>query len=966
MKKRNLFLGMVALAAAARGMPLEQQFRELPIEARRLTGPLFWLHGDETPERLNEVLDKVAESGNGSFTAEARPHQDWLGEGWYRDLAVCLDAAKRRDLKMWIFDEDWWPSQTVSGRVPERYGAKRLAGRAVKVGPGETFTLDPAREPNLVLCAAGRLDANGAVETATLAELAPGKAWTPPGAGTWQVMVVSWKTAPKLRQGGRLAVDGLSRECVDWFIQTVYEPHHARFGKDFGKTIAGYFYDEPETPGDWGTEIDAALKARGVDRVPAYTAWLFKLAGGDQAAYRYQYAETRAETWGRVMYGALEDWCRARGVVSIGHFMEHGKLYVHNDYCAGDMMLLQKYSNMGGIDAVFNQFVMGRRNARDTPCWQTPKLGSSISHVYGKADDLAMVEIFGARGQDLTYPEMKWWADHMFASGINFMIPHSFNPRAPFDRDCPPYFWNGGFEPRYALYRVWADYASRLSVMLTGGRHVCPVAVLFSGNAMRGGAYTPPETLTSALQDALYDCDWLPFERFEDAAACGIAGNELRLHGERYRALVVPNAETITWGALAKARTFFEAGGTVIGYGRLPAGSLTPGKTAGDVAALRDAVWGADSGAAKPSAAPRLVNAKGGRSYFLFGEPSAAQVADALEDAGVPPPVRVKAATAAAATAAGKPPYPPQGDGGGTDGWVHALRRVDREGREVLFITNQNTNDAARAFTFHAPGASGVPEVWDALRGEVAAVPWRAEEGGVTFDLTLEANESALVRFAERDAKRPARLAAASKPSAVFPVVPGNPVSLEKTAPDGAQTVSPCAGVRFQGTVEIPAGALKPGARAYLVCGMVSSENEEKHTLRIIKATYTARDGAGASDVTSAVAAKVRDNALNLRVLPRDIGVGDPAERHVKDLVVEYELDGKRGRASAMDYGMVTIPHRAALETAGTVTVNGAYAGGFIGKPCRVALTGRLKPGRNAVTVEPFPVADARVEVYGE
>ena len=41
---------------------LERQFRTLPIEARRLTGPLFWMHGDEneTKQRLEEYLEIVA------------------------------------------------------------------------------------------------------------------------------------------------------------------------------------------------------------------------------------------------------------------------------------------------------------------------------------------------------------------------------------------------------------------------------------------------------------------------------------------------------------------------------------------------------------------------------------------------------------------------------------------------------------------------------------------------------------------------------------------------------------------------------------------------------------------------------------------------------------------------------------------------------------------------------------------
>ena len=83
---------------------------------------------------------------------------------------------------------------------------------------------------------------------------------------------------------------------------------------------------------------------------------------------------------------------------------------------------------MGGIDAVFDQFIMGKRATRDAPCWQTPKLGSSISHAYGKPDDLSMVEIFGARGQDLTYPEMKWWTDHMQVSRREFPHPALVQP----------------------------------------------------------------------------------------------------------------------------------------------------------------------------------------------------------------------------------------------------------------------------------------------------------------------------------------------------------------------------------------------------------------------------------------------------------------------------------------------------------------------------------------------------------
>ncbi len=572
-----------AASSASGFATVEQQFRELPPEARRLTGPLFWLHGDDSRERLEMYVGKVAEGGNGSFTTESRPHNDWLGEGWWRDLSICLDAAKKQNLQLWIFDEKWWPSQAVAGKVPPRYAAKRLEAATVEVEGPRAFEAEGYEGERYVAAVAGQVNAEGKIEGNTLVDLGPsirgGKLrWEAP-AGKWRILKFTHKQAPGLIQvgGSQLSVDGASRDCVDWYLQTVYQPHFEHYQADFGKTIRGFFYDEPETPGDWGTEVNRVLAEWNVDWKKAYVAYKSELAGEEQVAARYQYLDALAEAWGRTMYGGIAAWCRQRGVKSIGHFMEHGNLYQNREFSAGDMMRLQGHGDMGGIDAVFTQFVMGKRVAQDAPCWQTPKLGSSISHAYGMPDDVAMVEIFGARGQNLTYPEMKWWTDHMQVSGVNFLIPHSFNPRAPKDTDCPPYFYNGGFEPRWPLYRVFADYTSRLSLMLTGGRHVCPVALLYLGQSAHCGKHILPEQISESLQDALYDCDWLPFEVFEKDITVGRA--DLKLRNESYRVLVVPPVEVIPYATLAKVKQFFDQGGVVLAHGFLPTKSATLGKS---------------------------------------------------------------------------------------------------------------------------------------------------------------------------------------------------------------------------------------------------------------------------------------------------------------------------------------------------------------------------------------------------
>ena len=997
---------------------VEKQFRELPNAARRLTGPLFWLHGDDSRERLEMYVGKVAEGGNGCLTAESRPHRDWLGPGWWRDLAICLDAAKQHDLKLWIFDEKWWPSGEVGGKVPEQYGSKRMAATAINVSGPKRFAEPGYGGPQSIAILAGQETADG-IAGASLVDLSTSVRegvlnWDVPP-GTWKLMQFTWRPQ---KSGQRYLVDGASRDCAEWYINTVYQPHYDHFPDDFGKSIVGYFYDEPETHGDWGTEVLPVLAERKVDWKRALVAWKFKLAGEEQAAARYQYHDALAEAWGRTLYGGISRWCREHGVLSIGHFLEHGNGYLHQDLCAGNQFQLQKYSDMGAIDAVFDQFVWGRRVTRDAPIWQTPKLGSSITHAYGKPQDVAMVEIFGARGQDLTYPEMKWWTDHMHVSGINFHIPHSFNPRAPRDSDCPPYFYNGGFEPRWPLYRVYADYTSRLSVMLSGGRHVCPVALLFLGNSAHVGKRVLPEQISEALQDALYDCDWLPYEVFENDMS--LAGRALQLRQESYRVLVVPPVEVVPYATLAKVKEFWEQGGVVVAHGFLPTRSATLGKNAADISQLRDAIWGAP----QPGLAVCQTNAAGGRSYLLPEKPTPEQLQQVLAaDAGVHPTLEVA-----------------EGD---TSHWLHVLHRV-KSGRDVFFITNQNHEGEARRFRFRI-AAEGVPECWDAMRKEITAVPHQRTGKHAEVTLTMQPNESVLLVFQPEQRQLPLRREGGADPGlrsiviardAVEPPAEpklevdsqlarrfegcswvwypeGNPA---QSAPPGEcyfrKQVATPAGLRitkarFAGTadnsfvllingqdaghsddsengwrnpLELDVTAhLRPGANqlalaavnatdkpspaGLLGCLRVEFEQGEPLTVRVDGTWKVSREKqAGWSEAafkdsawTSAKEVvpfgggpwgRLGGGQLTLSAVKADPFVGHcelPASVDLKNSRIYLEVDDL------------------APEAAARVTVNGHFAGGFIGAPLRLDVTAHLQAGANTFRLEPFAPQAARL-----
>ena len=1011
---------------------VEKQFRELPMEARRLTGPLFWLHGDESPAQLEKELEKVAEGGNGCFTAESRPHRDWLGPGWYRDLDICLQAAKKLNLTMYIFDEKWWPSQMLGGKVPPEYGSKTMEANAVSVDGPKQFTEGGYGGKEFIAAVAGK-EVEGGVDGASLLDLAANikdgtLTWDAP-AGKWKVLRFRWRfTGAKGMQQRMIAVDGASRDCVDWFVKTVYQPHYDRFKDDFGKTIRGYFYDEPETPGDWGTEVIPLLNERKVDWKKALVAWKFTLAGEEQIAAKYQYADAFAEAWGRTMYGGMSKWCREHQVVSMGHFMEHGSELFSRQLCAGNMFQLQKYSDMGGIDLVCQQFYPGQKKHG---LWQMAKLGSSIAHAYHKTDDLAMCEMFGAYGQSITYPQMKWLTDQMQVRGTSFMIPHSFNPRAPADTDCPPYFYNGGFEPRYALYRVYADYTSRLSMMLSGGRHVAPVALLFLGQSVHAGRAVRPDDLTNALDDGLFDSDWMPYDAFEGEAR--LEGKELRLHKEGYRILIVPPAEVIPYGTLAKAKQFFEQGGVVAGYGFLPSKSATLGKTSADIAAVREAVWGD----AKPGLNACKTSAAGGKSYFLPEKPTPEQLQKVLaEDAGVHPALEVLE--------------------GETSHWLHVLHRV-KAGRDVFLVCNQNHTGAARRFKFRVT-AEGEPECWDAMRNEITAVPCqRTGERSVELDLTLEPSESVVLVFQPQKRALPMRLNADAKPLREPLAVTRDAVAVAEppVEPTGRETPGAKAKPSFEGCAWVwypegnPAAAAPPGTRYFRGSVAIPQDRKIKSARFVITADNrfvltvngqkAGESGGGESwrdPETADIAKHLRAGENQFAVL----AVNETEQPSPAGLLGRYEIafeqgealkgridgtwkaanqeqagwekpgfddkgwaqakeaakygqgpwgmlggGGGGGRAQTLSpvkgdpfHGRCELPadvnlarsrvyvetDEPAPEAAARVTVNGQYAGGFIGKPCRLEVTRHLKSGENKIVVEPFAPKSVRVVVY--
>ena len=332
-------------------------------------------------------------------------------------------------------------------------------------------------------------------------------------------MKFTYKQAPGLSQvgGSQLSVDGASKDCVDWYIQTVYQPHYDRFKDDFGKTILGFFYDEPETHGDWGTELNRVLAEWKVDWKKAYVAYKFELAGEEQVAARYQYLDAFAEAWGRTMYGGIAEWCRrARRASPSGHFMEHGNLYLQ------PRVLRRRHDAAAEV----------QRHGRHRRGVRPVRMGQRVSARRALLADAQAGQLDHARlrqagrhhhGRDLRRPRP---GPHL--SGDEMVD----RPHAGVGRELPdPALVQPAGARRHRLPAVLLQ--RRLRAALAAVPRVCRLhqppepdahrrpARLPGGPAVprperaRAARHILPEQISESLQDALYDCDWLPYEVFE-------------------------------------------------------------------------------------------------------------------------------------------------------------------------------------------------------------------------------------------------------------------------------------------------------------------------------------------------------------------------------------------------------------------------------------------------------------------
>ena len=94
--------------------------------------PFFWQHGEEE-SILRDYMRAIREANIREVCVESRPHPDFAGPDWWRDMDIILEEAEKRGMRVWILDDQHFPTGYAAGAV-ERSRERRAGTVSVQSG----------------------------------------------------------------------------------------------------------------------------------------------------------------------------------------------------------------------------------------------------------------------------------------------------------------------------------------------------------------------------------------------------------------------------------------------------------------------------------------------------------------------------------------------------------------------------------------------------------------------------------------------------------------------------------------------------------------------------------------------------------------------------------------------------------------------------------------------------------------
>ncbi len=459
--------------------------------------PWWTINGNVTADAAVRQLDDFCEKGIKEFFLYANfglESPDFLTEEWFEFVAFLLQECPRRGMHFWIYDELSWPSGTAGGRLvrehPE-YLMRTLRRSVFELQPDEKWQPEDGKE--YIWCGVFPAAGEKPQEIDCTQEFTNK---TPALQNLWVIEKVliddpffcSMGTSGTRNERGIL--DAMSPDAVRCWMSYTYLPYKERFPEALGKTIRGFFFDEPTMvspfhPGElpWTPGFEEKFFARyGYNCRELYWA-LFEPAE-QMEQFRYDYWRLAADLFADAFAKQLAEWCSENNVFFSGHnWPEEPSCQRLMTNALGDLYYQQQYLTVPGTDFLYyeNCYAESAGMHPQAPKWArnliySAKHPSSVARynksIYTICESSACL---GSAGSPPAVQKIMY--DFLYAMGISLM-----NPARPFDlTDFRKFVCQiDAGQPYWQYYCKFVEYMQIMSDFNSRGRTCTQIAVLNS------------------------------------------------------------------------------------------------------------------------------------------------------------------------------------------------------------------------------------------------------------------------------------------------------------------------------------------------------------------------------------------------------------------------------------------------------------------------------------------------------
>ncbi len=540
--------------------------------------PYYGLNGPVTIEQVERDLDTMKRLGFRAVTVQAGYNTPfaYLSPEYFAFFRKFVDAAKARNMRVWIVDDAGYPSGFAGGRFSSSAPNLRMQAlevtRQIPVAAGTT--LHQTLAPNVVSAAA--VDAGGHATPIPLhgTELN----WTAPS-GQWTVLIVDheFRTSPtrsdtnphRVKDTTQSLEDYLNPAATAQYLAWTHEQYEHYVGDEFGKTILGFRGDEPDfsiAGLPWTPAFFARFRAlKGYDVQP-YTALFAQTPSRrnpgvpihltpQQLRIKADYYDVFSQMFAAGFFKPQGDWCAATNLEYQVH-LNHEELEMELTHSEGAFFRDMRFVEVPGIDAIWHQIWT------DTIA-DYPRLASSVSHVYGKPR--AFTESFAAYRPVPDVTMARYILNEQFVRGVNLVEMMYFPATSAGPKPPPSFMGQPGFSDL-------TTYVRRMSYLMSMGRPGAQVALYLPSSSMWLGDDTADTQFVSTerlLSEHQIDFDIVS----DDALARDLTaghGTFTTRSGNRYRTVILPAPELLSAAAFNRLHAFARGGGKVIFIGGTP------------------------------------------------------------------------------------------------------------------------------------------------------------------------------------------------------------------------------------------------------------------------------------------------------------------------------------------------------------------------------------------------------------